>query len=1054
MRKFIDLLESQLGYSERGGAYTKFGDWYGKNVEFDADYTSAPWCDMMLSWAAHKLGYEEWMGQFAWTVSHAKWFRKHDAWGHKPEPGAFVFYDWSGSNSLDRIDHVGIVTRVEGNTIHTIEGNIDGGVLKRKERDTSKVVGYGYPWRIKERLDRENRVDPVLPPANTDTGLLQQTDSTLGALIPYSEVTIVQPPLAARAQPTAKPTNGAQQATGPTPTTRTQPVQPQTQPQAQPQARPQATSSAATNTDKAAKKGKHAKPATADTKAVTSEPLAPLGDASATHPSPALESPTLVGSALVAALALLAVAKTRHMRARPALTAAAPAAPGRRRHRRPRRPAFASAAESAPVKATMVRRTTADATLTTRATAAARATAGAALAAGATATAGATLVAIATARGTTAPAGGTAVNGREAAALAGGTAVNGREAAALAGGTTAAAGAGRSAHPAADALLETVEPVSTSRSAALGGSSAASRSGSGYGVATWYGADSGYGAGAASAADFFPVDPASTGPMPLHPDILAGLSEDASAAPLEPTAIHQGTPLEALGARRIVPVETSPDPAATGRRFVTLETAAARRGLSLEALAARLALPPGTFAIPEATSRFDAFGPRAASAADRPTGRIPETATGPGATRAAQTPHAPVSVRTSEASQAPVAARATRYVPAEPWPAAESLPPDVALLVRDAQTLLRDAQGLPREEEAWDAFGRRPRPRGSGDSSDGPYARLDGHAHAGSPQGRYGVVDGLQGGHTRTNGAQGRSGRQDVPTRPGRQDLPARSGRQDLPGRPGRQEFAGRSGRQDASIGGYRGRRRRSGHPVEEPATFSPDAAPRGRRHRGMAQYRTEQPHHMDARRIDPYWIHPQPAPLHRADTLAGEAQPGDGRPGSHDGGTHGPAARRNDAHGPDAHRGDAQRAGGRWDVRQLEPRWSDQFAQDGPLRGRRHRSPAHAAAESAPHRAGSSSTPPLSAPLISDVSLQGPPVTGLSLAAPSVPGTPMEGRVSPASPSATSASSATSATAASAASAANRPAAVPGAGDASPSAPSTDSPARESRRRRGRHRA
>ncbi|NUW40602.1 CHAP domain-containing protein [Nonomuraea rhodomycinica] len=897
MRKFIDLLESQLGYSERGGAYTKFGDWYGKNVEFDADYTSAPWCDMMLSWAAHKLGYEEWMGQFAWTVSHAKWFRKHDAWGRKPEPGAFVFFDWSGSHDLDRIDHVGIVTRVEGHTIHTIEGNIDGGVLKRKERDTSKVVGYGYPWRIKERLDREarqNQVDPVLPPANTDTGLLQQTDSTLGALIPYSEVTIVQPPLAARAQPSAKPTNGAQQAADPTP--QRQPAQPQAQPQTQPQALPQATSSAATNADKAAKKGKHAKPATADTKAVTREPLTPLVDASASHPSPVLDSPTLVGSALVAALALLAVAKTRHMRARPAPAAAAPAAPGRRRHRRPRRPAAAPAAGSAPVMATMVRRTTADATLTTRTTAAARATAGAAPAAGATATAGATLVAITTARG----------------------------AAALAGGASSAAGAGRSAHRAADALLETVEPVSASRAAALGGSPSASRSASGYG------------AGAASSADFFPVDPAATGPMPLHPDILASLSEDASAAPLEPTAIHQGTPLEALGARRIVPAETSPDPAAHPR-FVPLETAAAQWGPPLETIAARLSLPPGTFAIPEATSRFDAFGAR------------------------------PVAM--------PVAM------------------PDVADLLRDAQTLVRDAQGLPREQDPWDAFGRTSRPVGlgepvgPGEPSPAPYALLDGPR--GASHGRAAAADGLHGGH----GGHAR-------TEDGLRDRSARSS------------------------GGYRGRRRRSGHPVEEPAAFSPDAAPRGRRHRGAAQHRAEQPHHMDARRIDPYWAHPQPVsrhgdshtPPHHADWYRSDSHTPPHHPDSHRSDSHTPAAphadahpgdsRRSTTHGSDAHRGDAHRAGGRWDVRQLEPRWSDQFAQDGPLRGRRHRLPA---------------TPPLSAPPLREASTESRVFAGAASAT--------TGQPTPSTP-------------------------VLGVSDRSPAAAVTDSPARDGRRRRGRHRA
>ncbi|MFI7706321.1 CHAP domain-containing protein [Nonomuraea sp. NPDC049480] len=334
MQKFIELLESHLGYSEKASGYTKFGEWYGKNVEFDADYSAAPWCEMYLSWAAHKLGYEEWIGQFAWTVAHAKWFKEQGAWGKTPKPGAFVYYDWTGSNSIDRIDHVGIVTRVEGDTIHTIEGNIDGGVAKRKERDTSKVVGYGYPERIKTRLDedaarqaeeakKKAEEQASLPPGpGTDVGVLQMPDESLSTLIPQSEreEAGAQPPLAARPNPrptTATKTDHAT-ATAPTPTS----------------------SSPASAAGQGVKKGKHAKPSTADTTSVTAEPLPTHVDASATGPLPAIDSPTLIGSALVAALALLAVAKTRQNRLRTATasaTASRPARPAHRRRRRGRR---------------------------------------------------------------------------------------------------------------------------------------------------------------------------------------------------------------------------------------------------------------------------------------------------------------------------------------------------------------------------------------------------------------------------------------------------------------------------------------------------------------------------------------------------------------------------------------------------------------------------------------------------------------------------------------------------------------------------------------------
>ncbi|MGP3957064.1 CHAP domain-containing protein [Nonomuraea sp. 3N208] len=335
MQKFIELLESQLGYAEKASGYTKFGEWYGKNVEFDADYSGAPWCEMYLSWAAHKLGYEEWVGQFAWTVAHAKWFKEQGAWGKKPKPGAFVYYDWSGSNDVDNIDHVGIVTRVEGDTIFTIEGNIDGGVAKRKERDTGKVVGYGYPEQIKARLDgdaareaaeakkKAEEQASVPPGPGTDVGVLQMPGESLTSMIPQDEhEEAAKPPLAARPEPTRTSADKTQEAAS----------------------APAATSSPAATGAAAGKgvaKGKHAKPSTADTTAATAEPLPTHADAAATGPLPAVDSPTLIGSALIAALALLAVAKTRQIRLRPA-TAAATAArparsgPGHRRRRRRR----------------------------------------------------------------------------------------------------------------------------------------------------------------------------------------------------------------------------------------------------------------------------------------------------------------------------------------------------------------------------------------------------------------------------------------------------------------------------------------------------------------------------------------------------------------------------------------------------------------------------------------------------------------------------------------------------------------------------------------------
>jgi hypothetical protein len=147
-QKLLHVAKTQLGYHEKASGYTKFGDWYGKHVAKESGFTNAPWCDMFLAWAADKAGVKDWAGEFASTPAHASWFKKHHAWGHHPEPGAIVFFSWSGGKTIGDIDHVGIVESVHGHTLHTIEAN-HSDLLGRTTRDVSQVVGYGYPSKVK-----------------------------------------------------------------------------------------------------------------------------------------------------------------------------------------------------------------------------------------------------------------------------------------------------------------------------------------------------------------------------------------------------------------------------------------------------------------------------------------------------------------------------------------------------------------------------------------------------------------------------------------------------------------------------------------------------------------------------------------------------------------------------------------------------------------------------------------------------------------------------------------------------------------------------------------
>ncbi|MGV9539600.1 CHAP domain-containing protein, partial [Streptosporangium sandarakinum] len=347
MQKFIELLESQLGYSEKSDGYTKFGGWYDGTVESKDDYTSAPWCDMYLSWAAHKLGYESWVGQFAYTVYHARWFKEQDAWGTTPKPGAIVFFDWGGSNKIDRIDHVGIVTKVEGRKIHTIEGNVDGGVAKRKVRDTDKVVGYGYPEKIKARLEKEAAEKKTVITSSdvrAENSVEVSPDPGVLALFALPDPVPVEktgPKSTAKttakaapkhakgpgkhAAPSPSPTRvettttvngtGTADATGTTGTTGTT-------------AGITGTTAGKAAAPSGSSAGKHAKPATADTKALAADPVASGRDLSL--PAPQLGSPTVLAPVLLTAMAMIAHARIKQSRTRLALAGATPAAPSRK----------------------------------------------------------------------------------------------------------------------------------------------------------------------------------------------------------------------------------------------------------------------------------------------------------------------------------------------------------------------------------------------------------------------------------------------------------------------------------------------------------------------------------------------------------------------------------------------------------------------------------------------------------------------------------------------------------------------------------------------------
>ncbi|GII17512.1 CHAP domain-containing protein [Planomonospora parontospora] len=200
--ELLEVVVAELGYRERPGQHTKFGEWYSTAVVRDPQYRTAPWCDMFIAWAADKADVADYVGRFAWTPSHARWFETNGAWSAEPEPGALVFFDWSGGDDIKGVDHVGIVERVDGGTIHTIEANVDRVWLKRKVRDQEKVVGYGLPRKVrenKENLARSAVEDGAAPagrpvevrPADTASLTLSDAGGALPVLLEPAPLTVL-----------------------------------------------------------------------------------------------------------------------------------------------------------------------------------------------------------------------------------------------------------------------------------------------------------------------------------------------------------------------------------------------------------------------------------------------------------------------------------------------------------------------------------------------------------------------------------------------------------------------------------------------------------------------------------------------------------------------------------------------------------------------------------------------------------------------------------------------------------------------------------------------
>ena len=149
MPKASDVINIALGevgvkeYPPNSNRVKYNKEYYGKEVS-GSNY---PWCCAFVWWVMTRAGIT--VPKTARCTTLGDYFKKEGRF-HKnnPQPGDIVFFKYPTNDRWT--NHVGIVTKVSGSMVETVEGNTsisnqdNGGAVMARQR-SSNIVGYGRP---------------------------------------------------------------------------------------------------------------------------------------------------------------------------------------------------------------------------------------------------------------------------------------------------------------------------------------------------------------------------------------------------------------------------------------------------------------------------------------------------------------------------------------------------------------------------------------------------------------------------------------------------------------------------------------------------------------------------------------------------------------------------------------------------------------------------------------------------------------------------------------------------------------------------------------------
>ena len=166
--KLIMIAKNEVGYLEKSkeaveadpdvlydftkGAgsdnYTKYALEQWQERYFNGKKQGVAWCAVFVGWCAYgkdkalRLQCQPKSGNAgAGCGAASNYYKQKGRWRSDPEKGDQIFF-----TDGKEMTHTGLVEYVEGNKVHTIEGNCDGGVRRRSyDLNAARIAGYGHP---------------------------------------------------------------------------------------------------------------------------------------------------------------------------------------------------------------------------------------------------------------------------------------------------------------------------------------------------------------------------------------------------------------------------------------------------------------------------------------------------------------------------------------------------------------------------------------------------------------------------------------------------------------------------------------------------------------------------------------------------------------------------------------------------------------------------------------------------------------------------------------------------------------------------------------------